>query len=461
MKRVNPRSLPYPPGPRRWSVIGNLFDLATTNEAAAYNKLAQKHGEMFFFSVLGQNILFVNSFQVAYDLFEKRSSIYSDRKRSVMMNDLVGRMLARRRYRQDWDWSFGHMPYGDRWKAHKKVFCSEFQQSSVQSYAAVHLKAAKILASRLLRSPCQLKEHLRSNAAAVTMGKALEGMAAAAKPGQFFVDFLPIPIHEMRDSPFDTVKRLLVSIAYGTAAPSFVSNRLLNLEPKGDNGLAEEIIRNCAGLAYAGQTISALSTFILAMVLSPEIVQKAHKELDKVVAHNRLPNEADRARLPFVEAIVKEVLRFAPSPNSGLPHMLSEDDEYNGYFIPAGTIVVGNTWTILHDPSTFPDPHKFNPDRFLHPSPRTQSLHTPTSALSSGFGYGRRACPGRFLADQQLFITFATILSLFEIGPGLDENGGPVPVEARFTSGMICHPLSFQYTIKPRGQYVKKLLESE
>ncbi|KAF5340390.1 hypothetical protein D9611_007768 [Ephemerocybe angulata] len=103
---------------------------------------------------------------------------------------------------------------GDRWKAHRKVFCSEFQQSSVQSYATVHLRAAKILASRLLRSPCQLKEHLRSNAAGVTMGvaygienesentrflaiaeKALEGMAAAAKPGQFFVDFLPFLKH--------------------------------------------------------------------------------------------------------------------------------------------------------------------------------------------------------------------------------------------------------------------------
>ncbi|KAF6761954.1 hypothetical protein DFP72DRAFT_803115 [Ephemerocybe angulata] len=159
--------------------------------------------------------------------------------------------------------------------------------------------------------------------------------------------------------------------------------------------------------------------------------------VDKVLAHNRLPNGADRARLPYQYPTSRPFTRWNPvaplgttffdngvnRANSlpiGLPHMLSEDDEYNGYFLPAGTIVVGNTWQAPH---------------LLHLR-RTTTLHTPTSALSSAFGYGRRACPGRFLADQQLFITFAT-LSLFEIGPGLDEIGGPVPVEARFTSGMI------------------------
>jgi cytochrome P450 len=92
--------------------------------------------------------------------------------------------------------------------------------------------------------------------------------------------------------------------------------------------------------------------------------------------------------------------------------------------------------TILHDPEVFPDPLTFNPDRFLNNDSHETNI-SPLHPLSSAFGYGRRACPGRYMAEQQLFITVATILALFEIGPGLDEKGSPVRAEARFTSGMI------------------------
>ena len=126
------------------------------------------------------------------------------------------------------------------------------------------------------------------------------------------------------------------------------------LEPKGDNASIEEVIRNCAGLAYAGrvrlpslspancamnlylhlpiagaesvcisfihyaflsfnrstpQTTSTLATFVLAMVLNPQALHKAQAELDEVVGHSRLPDAKDRPQLPYVSAIVKEVLR--------------------------------------------------------------------------------------------------------------------------------------------------------
>jgi cytochrome P450 len=81
----------------------------------------------------------------------------------------------------------------------------------------------------------------------------------------------------------------------------------------------------------------------LAMVLHPEIMQKAQQELDDVLG-NRLPDFSDRSSLPYIDAILREVLRWQPVTPGGFPHMLSADDVYNGMFMPKGSVVVGNTW---------------------------------------------------------------------------------------------------------------------
>jgi hypothetical protein len=108
-RRDNPRGLPYPPGPKRLPLIGNLFDFARENESAAYLGMAHKYGgyilqnvvkgrmslrrfcptgDLVFLSALGINVLIVNDFQTANELFEKRSANYSDRHESPMINHL-------------------------------------------------------------------------------------------------------------------------------------------------------------------------------------------------------------------------------------------------------------------------------------------------------------------------------------------------------------------------------------
>ncbi|KIK63931.1 hypothetical protein GYMLUDRAFT_161793 [Collybiopsis luxurians FD-317 M1] len=482
------RGLPTPPGPKPAPIIGNLFDIPREKESLAYNKMAKKYGDLTYLSVLGKSILVVNNYATAQELFEKRSANYSDRNELPMINDLMG-----------WDWSFGHMPYGPRWKMHRTMFHRQFQSSVVSGFWPIQLKEAHKLVRRMLHAPEDLINHLRFNSASTIMNvtygieirdeedhyitvaeTALDGMAKAANPGAFFVDIFPILKHvpswmpfagfkrkaafwrksvlEMRNAPFETVTK---AIKEGTASPSFVSNLLTDLELRKDLSqfnIAEETetIRNCAGLAYAAgaeSTVSALSSFMLAMILYPEVQEKARRELDSVVGLGRLPDFSDRGSLPYVDATVKEVLRWNPVAPLGLPHMATKEDEFRGYRIPAGTLVLGNSWTILHDPATFPDPMTFNPDRFLSKDP---SVVDPVNVA---FGYGRRICPGRFMAEGQLWISIACILSAFEIMPGLDENGRPIKTEAAFASGMICHPLPFRTTIKPRSEKARKLIE--
>lgn len=92
------------------------------------------------------------------------------------------------------------------------------------------------------------------------------------------------------------------------------------------------------------QTYSLISAFFLAMALYPEVQQKARAELDSVVGSDRLPEFADRDALPYVDAIVKEVARWHVSAPLGVPHLSTEDDEYEGLFIPRDSAVMINAW---------------------------------------------------------------------------------------------------------------------
>ena len=87
--------------------------------------------------------------------------------------------------------------------------------------------------------------------------------------------------------------------------------------------------------------------FFAAISRNPGVQAKARAELDAVVGPDRLPTFSDRPKLPYVNAIMKETLRWHVSAPLGLPHFTTEDDEYNGYHIPRGSVVLANLWCVL------------------------------------------------------------------------------------------------------------------
>jgi cytochrome P450 len=80
------------------------------------------------------------------------------------------------------------------------------------------------------------------------------------------------------------------------------------------------------------------------MTLYPETMRLAQEEIDRVVGDGRLPTWDDEASLPYVRAMIKELLRWRPVNKFGMMHATSDDDWYNGYFIPKGAVVVLNWW---------------------------------------------------------------------------------------------------------------------
>jgi len=166
------------------------------------------------------------------------------------------------------------------------------------------------------------------------------------------------------------------------------------------------------------------------MALNPEIQRKAQDEIDSVVGIQRLPKISDRNSLPYLEAIIKEVLRWASVSPIALPHATREDDQVLGYKIPKGCVVVANLWAMLHDDRVYPEPFKFDPTRFLgekkQPDPREVV-----------FGRGRRVCPGQHIAEASLFIQVASVLAAFDIRKELDSSGREVEPEIGFTTAIV------------------------
>ena len=125
---------------------------------------------------------------------------------------------------------------------------------------------------------------------------------------------------------------------------------------------------------------------------------------------------------------------------------MTEDDVYKGYFIPKGSLVLANSWcvlklipavsrfmaedrAILHDPTAYPDPDTFNPVRFLRRRADAEDdsdVELDPDVLDpavAAFGFGRRICPGRYMAYESLWISFASIIATFDIAKAVNEHG--------------------------------------
>ncbi|KAG2739378.1 cytochrome P450 [Suillus brevipes Sb2] len=156
----------------------------------------------------------------------------------------------------------------------------------------------------------------------------------------------------------------------------------------------------------------------LAITAFPDLQKKAQAEIDAVVGPDRPPSFADRNSLPYIEALVKEVLRWNVISPTGFPHRVTEDDVHDGYYIPKGSMVLSNIWSMLNDQRTYAKPSQFNPERFLANDGKEPEIDPRTI----GFGFGRRICPGLHLADASIWISAAMSLAVFDISKIVEDG---------------------------------------
>ncbi|KAI0647837.1 cytochrome P450 [Trametes meyenii] len=429
-------------------------------------KLAARYGEIFYLEVLGQPIVVLSKPELLLEFLEKRAANSSDRTQSPLIK-LAGQGS-----------NFGLMPYGRRWRQHRREFWQQFRPEAIRHYQPVQLAVTRKFLGKLLDRPNNYRELVRYTFSAAVIkltydfdpedendelvrliDSAFEGLRKLTVPAQMLVETLPfvknlpqwlpgmgfyrmlansrIPSERIVHTSFNEAKARLV----GGEEETCMVSRMLARITKASNAPYEESELTAKGVAFlirlasggADTVLSTVEGLLLALTLYPEVQRKAQAELDAIVGRHRLPEFEDRDNLVYINAIVKEALRWHNVFPLGVSHRTVNDDELQGYFIPAGTTVIPNVWGCMHDSEVYSNPEKFFPERFIRDGKMDTAVLDPTAFI---FGFGRRICPGRQFADAELFITVASLLHVFTVNP-LPFNEGPTKLEA--THGFLSY----------------------
>ena len=168
------------------------------------------------------------------------------------------------------------------------------------------------------------------------------------------------------------------------------------------------------------------------MLAYPGTQARTYAELDAVVGRTRLPTFADLPHIPYIRAMVKGLFRWRPVVPLDTPHRTTEDDWYEGMFIPKGTLCLANAWHMNRDPEIFgKNTEDFDPARYLDAS---EGMAPGISELKKDghftYGFGSRICVGRHwhMTDNSLFINIAILLWAMKIERKKDASGPFLPL---------------------------------
>ncbi|KLO15926.1 cytochrome P450 oxidoreductase OrdA-like protein [Schizopora paradoxa] len=478
---------PPPPGPKPLPVLGNLLDMPPPggHDWMHWAKHKELYGPISVVSVMGMQIVIISDWQYAVELLDKKSIISSDRVQTVFGGKLCG-----------WERSLAMTCYGDRFKKIRRDLHQVIGTSSaLRKFHSLEEIEGRRFLLRVLDAPDQLYEHLRRTTGAVILAishgytidqkddplihladECLAEASIAFQPGSWVVDFVPflrflpewLPgmgfkkvgraffnhVVELLERPHEFVKQ---QMALGLAAPSYTKDTLEktpNYSPED-----ESCIKWAAASIYGGgsdTTVSITYSFYLAMMLHPEIQRKAQEEIDRVVGTDRLPTIEDQPNLPYVAALVKETLRWYAILPMGLPHIMSQDEIFKGYLLPKGALIMPNIQLFTRDEKTFHDPMTFKPERHMD----TEGRPAEADPRNMVFGFGRRICPGKDLADLSLFVLFSMTLAAFNITKAKDAAGNEIDAKSEWLPGLISRPKEFVCSITPRSSKAEALVRS-
>ncbi|KAJ5555994.1 hypothetical protein N7513_003636 [Penicillium frequentans] len=422
-----------PPGPKGIPIFGSLLDLKSARHDPDHkmNRDLARYGEMTTVHLGSKTWIFLNNKRVVAEIIAKRGSITNGRSPMPVASGIVSRYGR----------SLLLPPSG--WTEKRRVMHSLLSGTALKQYAGwQELESTQLLAEYLNYPKLWYRHHYRyANSVVhrialgerlVKTGKELADLQDVVtyfvgSIGSSLVDWFPeldaLPRflqlwrkhweklgnwnYEVYRSWWDPVRQ---QIDAGIAPPSFVRDVLLHESTKftGDD---QEAMYVAMQLIEAGSdtTREALNIFVMAALCHPEVYQKARKEVDRICASDsediRLPSIMDMEQMPYICALIKEVLRWRPIFPLTPDHVLTTDMEFEGYHFPPGVGFVINGIPVCNDCE---EPDAFKPERWL------DGHETDVAHDLWQFGGGRRICVGYRLAQRGLFINIARLVMCYD-----------------------------------------------
>ncbi|KAK7883686.1 hypothetical protein LTR67_010975 [Exophiala xenobiotica] len=493
-----------PPGPRGYPFIGNLLDLADSElvrqKAQAWYR---QYGDIFYTKIGGTDYIWLSSPAAVKDCLDKKSNIYSSRSPAPFAQDVASG--GRRQL---------FMAYGTDWRNLRKSSHALLNATSAVKYQPIQDFESKQTMTEFLNTPERFYEHNRRYSSSVIMlltygyrlpkwdhplvkeiYTVLDNLTEMTAPGAHAVDSFPslanLPqwllgnwrshaekVFEHDSKVYmDLWQTLKKGVDEGKVADCFCKDYYLsNPYMHGIDDLQAAYM--CGGLVEAGSetTSTTLNNFVLAMLLFPEAMKRAQKEIDQVIGSDgsRMPTWDDEANLPYIRALVKETLRWRAVNKFGMPHYTTQDDFYQGYFIPKDSVVMLNWWSVFQlqvvlkdtcliriqsraihmNPELHHDPETFDPSRYLNkPLSAAEYINVNDAYERDHFTYGagRRVCPGVHVAEKSLYINIVRTLWGFNISKPKGPDGRDIEPDTTMIRGFLSVPKPFKADFKVRS----------
>ncbi|KAF2969995.1 hypothetical protein GQX73_g3492 [Xylaria multiplex] len=488
-----------PPSPPGQPLIGHLRVIPDRHPEFQYARWAKEYDtDILYFNVLGRSIIVLNSIEAAHELLDKRGANYSDRPRFVLF-EVMG-----------WGVTLTFLRWSPRFVLHRKLLQKSFTQSACKAYQPIQAEEARRAARAIVADPNGWEIILRQFSTAVVLRVGFgievqekddpyvkmtldveEATGQGGVPASNVVDFFPVLryvpnsiarlsklfrpliharrtkrfIQRLHDAPWESVESSIRAKEH--LKPSFVHTQfdqyLVNEAAGKPNDAMIEDIKGIAGaitIAGGNTTWSTIIVCILGLLKNPEAYAKARAEIEDVIGVDenrdllRLPTFEDRPRLKYLANVLHETTRWQPLSPLGVPHATLADDEYNGFHIPAGSVVYPNVRAMSRDERHYSSPEEFCPERYEPVDRGGRGEPLPDGP----FGFGRRACPGKYLAMSGVYIVISTLLATMHLRCPKDENGNEILPNIVFSDGLSGVPGSFGCLITPRSKHAEVLL---
>jgi len=239
--------------------------------------------------------------------------------------------------------------------------------------------------------------------------------------------WMPVPGRKKYQECMAVIDEVIYRIISEVRAENEGDNHLLamlinTVDAETGDGMTDEQLRNeVTTLFLAGyETTSIALTWAFDYLnQNPEMLEKLQAEVDEVL-DGRTPVFEDLPNLTYTRMVFEETMRLRP-PSYWLPRVVVEDDEIDGYHIPAGTNVVSLNYMYHRHPDHWDNPEKFDPERFSkeNSAGRNKFAFLP-------FGAGQRKCIGMDFAMMEGPLVLAMVAQRFQVKPVADEAAKPM-----------------------------------